>query len=106
MPWWMPVILSILNRQLRWTCACHACCGCGALARRLKPVEQAFKAADILVQNGGFGVIAIDLGNVEETLDQENPAHHLVPFCPRDGEITNRTGGIDGVLRQRRVVQR
>ena len=33
---------------------------------RLKPVEQAFKAADILVQNGGFGIIAIDLGNVDE----------------------------------------
>ena len=35
-------------------------------ARRLKPLEQAFKAADILVQNGGFGLIVVDLSSVEE----------------------------------------
>jgi hypothetical protein len=40
---------------------------------RLKPVEQAFKAADILVQNGGFGVIAIDLGNVKDELVRKIP---------------------------------
>jgi recombination protein RecA len=40
---------------------------------RLKSVEQAFKAADILIQNGGFGVIAIDLGNVEERLIRKIP---------------------------------
>jgi recombination protein RecA len=40
---------------------------------RLKPVEQAFKAADILVQNGGFGVIAIDLGNIEEAQIRKIP---------------------------------
>ncbi len=34
--------------------------------QRLKPLEQAFKAADILIQNGGFGLIAVDIGNVEE----------------------------------------
>lgn len=33
---------------------------------RLKPLEQAFKTADILVQNGGFGLIAVDLSGVEE----------------------------------------
>jgi hypothetical protein len=40
---------------------------------RLKSVEQAFKAADILIQNGGFGVIAIDLGNVDERLIRKIP---------------------------------
>jgi recombination protein RecA len=40
---------------------------------RLESVEQAFKAADILIQNGGFGVIAIDLGNVEERLIRKIP---------------------------------
>jgi recombination protein RecA len=45
---------------------------CGARAH-LKPVEQAFKAADILLQNGGFGVIAIDLGSVEEKLIRKIP---------------------------------
>ena len=38
-----------------------------------KPVEQAFKAADILIQNGGFGVISIDLGNVDERLIRRIP---------------------------------
>jgi recombination protein RecA len=42
-------------------------------ANRLKPVEQAFKAADILVQNGGFSVIAIDLGNIEEAAIRKIP---------------------------------
>jgi hypothetical protein len=40
---------------------------------RLKSIEQAFKAADILIQNGGFGVIAIDLGNVDEKLIRKIP---------------------------------
>lgn len=39
----------------------------------MKAVEQAFKAADILIQNGGFGVIAIDLGNVDEKLVRKIP---------------------------------
>jgi recombination protein RecA len=38
-----------------------------------KSVEQAFKAADILIQNGGFGMIAIDLGNVDEKLIRKIP---------------------------------
>jgi recombination protein RecA len=39
----------------------------------MQAVEQAFKAADILIQNGGFGVIAIDLGNVDERLIRKVP---------------------------------
>lgn len=45
---------------------------CGA-KHRLKPLEQAFKAADILVQNGGFGLIAVDLSNIEERLIRKIP---------------------------------
>jgi recombination protein RecA len=41
--------------------------------RKLPPLEQAFKAADILVQNGGFGLIAVDLGNVPEKLVRKVP---------------------------------
>ena len=44
---------------------------CGG--RGIKAVEQAFKATDILIQNGGFGVIALDLGNVEEKLIRKVP---------------------------------
>src|SRR5690349_9182527 len=32
----------------------------------MRPLEQAFKATDIVVQNGGFGLIAVDLASVEE----------------------------------------
>lgn len=39
----------------------------------LKPLEQAFKAADILIQNGGLGLIVIDLGEIEERLVRKIP---------------------------------
>lgn len=42
-------------------------------SRRLKPIEQAFKAADILVQNGGFGLITLDLGGIDESLLRKVP---------------------------------
>ena len=41
--------------------------------RGLRSLEQAFKAADILVQNGGFGLIAVDLGNIDEKLIKKVP---------------------------------
>jgi hypothetical protein len=41
--------------------------------QRVKPLEQAFKAADILAQNGGFSLIAVDLGNIEEKLVRKVP---------------------------------
>ncbi len=41
--------------------------------RGMKAVEQTFKAADILIQNGGFGVIAVDLSNVDERLIRKIP---------------------------------
>lgn len=43
------------------------------IERGMKSVEQAFKSADIPIQNGGFGVIAIDLGNVDERLIRKIP---------------------------------
>src|SRR5579859_3747558 len=39
----------------------------------MRPLEQAFKATDILIQNGGFGLIAVDLGNHEERLVKKVP---------------------------------
>lgn len=38
---------------------------CGARPG-LRPLEEAFRAADILGQSGGFGLIAVDLGNIKE----------------------------------------
>jgi len=51
--------------RLLWV-RCGAKCG-------MRPLEQVFKAADILIQNGGFGVIAIDLGSVEQQLVKKIP---------------------------------
>jgi recombination protein RecA len=39
----------------------------------MKSVEQAFKATDILIQNGGFELITLDLGNVDEKLIRKIP---------------------------------
>jgi hypothetical protein len=39
---------------------------CGKSRTRLRPLEQAFKAADLLLQNGGFGLIAVDLSGLPE----------------------------------------
>jgi recombination protein RecA len=52
-----------LSRLLWVRCSSHG----------MKSVEQVFKAADILIQNGGFGVIAVDLGNVDEKLIRKIP---------------------------------
>ena len=72
MPLWMPRIVSTLkqlgNGSLSIAAALGRCSGHG-----MKAVEQAFSAADILIQNGGFGMIALDLGNVEERLIRKIP---------------------------------
>lgn len=39
---------------------------CGKRKSRLKPMEQAFKTTDMLLQNGGFGLIAVDLSSLAE----------------------------------------
>lgn len=56
--------MGVCLSRLLWV----RCSGSGT-----KSVEQAFKAADILIQNGGFGVIAIDMGNVDERLIRKIP---------------------------------
>jgi recombination protein RecA len=43
------------------------------LKQQMKPLEKAFKAADILLQNGGFGLIAVDLSGVDERLLRKVP---------------------------------
>ncbi len=43
------------------------------LKQEMKPMEKAFKAADILLQNGGFGLIAVDLSGVDERLLRKVP---------------------------------
>jgi hypothetical protein len=46
---------------------------CGKSKARLKPMEQAFKTADMLLQSGGFGLIAVDLSSLAERLVRKVP---------------------------------
>jgi recombination protein RecA len=46
---------------------------CGKNKSKLKPLEQAFKATDILLQSGGFGLIVVDLGGVAERFVRSIP---------------------------------
>lgn len=41
---------------------------CGKKKQDLPPLEQAFKSADLLIQSGGFGIIAVDLSDFSERL--------------------------------------
>jgi recombination protein RecA len=41
---------------------------CGKSKQELPPLEQAFRAADLLIQGGGFGIVAVDLSNFSERL--------------------------------------
>jgi recombination protein RecA len=46
---------------------------CGKSRQKLPPLEQAFKVADILVQSGGFGLIALDLSGIPERIARRVP---------------------------------
>src|SRR6185312_15580002 len=41
---------------------------CGKSRQDLPPLEQAFKSADLLLQSGGFGIVAVDLSGFSERL--------------------------------------
>jgi hypothetical protein len=46
---------------------------CGTTRVKLPPLEQAFKVADILLQSGGFGLIAVDLSGIPERVVRRVP---------------------------------
>jgi recombination protein RecA len=46
---------------------------CGKSQSRLKPLEQAFKVTDMLLQSGGFGLIVVDLGSIAERFVRNVP---------------------------------
>ena len=46
---------------------------CGKSKVKLRPLEQAFKATDILLQSSGFGLIAVDLSGISETVVRRVP---------------------------------
>jgi recombination protein RecA len=46
---------------------------CGKSQSKLRPLEQAFKATDMLIQAGGFGLIVVDLSSISERLVRNVP---------------------------------
>jgi recombination protein RecA len=46
---------------------------CGKSRVKLPPLEQAFKVADILLQSGGFTLIAVDLSGIPERVVRKVP---------------------------------
>jgi len=46
---------------------------CGKSQAQLRPLEQAFKVTDILLQSGGFGVIVVDLSGMGERIVRKVP---------------------------------
>lgn len=46
---------------------------CGKSRMKLPPLEQAFKVADILLQSGGFGLIAVNLSGIPERVVRKVP---------------------------------
>ena len=62
--------MGVCFSRLLWT-------RCGD--RGMKALERSFRATDILIQNGGFGVIVMNLAYVEERLIRKIP--HTSWFC-------------------------
>lgn len=46
---------------------------CGKGQTKLKPLEQAFKVTDLLLQSNGFGLIAVDLSHIPERFVRNVP---------------------------------
>jgi len=46
---------------------------CGKTKQKLRPLEQAFKVADMLLQSSGFGLIVVDLSDIAEKFIRNVP---------------------------------
>lgn len=46
---------------------------CGKTKQKLRPLEQAFKVADMLLQSSGFGLVVIDLSDLAEKVVRKVP---------------------------------
>ena len=46
---------------------------CGKTKQKLRPLEQAFKVADMLLQSSGFGLIVVDLSDIAEKVVRNVP---------------------------------
>jgi hypothetical protein len=46
---------------------------CGKTKQKLRPLEQAFKVTDMLLQSSGFGLIVVDLSDISEKIVRNVP---------------------------------
>ena len=82
----------------------------GALRRKFHPglaeqsLEQLLRAADLLLESGGFGLIALDLGDLPPQDGAPHPADHLVPFPPRRGTYADRAAGSGAAVHRRKLL--
>jgi recA bacterial DNA recombination protein len=53
---------------------------CGKNQTELSPLQQAFKVADILLENGMFGLIAVDISGIPERFVAQIPASRWFRF--------------------------
>jgi hypothetical protein len=53
---------------------------CGKTRQKLRPLEQAFKVADMLLQSSGFGLIVVDLSDIAEKVIHNVPASSWFRF--------------------------
>jgi hypothetical protein len=61
---------------------------CAAPHSKLTPVDKALHAVDMIVSNGGFGLVVLDLGDIRPELAQRIPSNHWYRFR-RAVESTN-----------------
>ncbi len=53
---------------------------CGKTRQKLRPLEQAFKVTDMLMQSSGFGLIVVDLSDIAEKAVHNIPASSWFRF--------------------------
>jgi hypothetical protein len=53
---------------------------CGKTQEKLRPLEQAFKVADMLLQSSGFGLIVVDLSDIAEKIVHKVPPNSWFRF--------------------------
>ena len=53
---------------------------CGKTKQKLRPLEQAFKVTDMLLQSSGFGLIVVDLSDITEKIVHNVPSSSWFRF--------------------------
>lgn len=56
------------------------CARCAAPHPKLSPVDKSLKATDMILSAGGFGLIVLDLGDIEARLAQKIPLSYWYRF--------------------------